>query len=135
MGPRPEGATIERIDNDGGYRPGNCCWASRLEQAQNKRNNVLLEVDGRIQTLSAWAREKGLNVTTLWDRLKGGMSQNEAVNRPTDISRRNNPATPEIKKQVLMLFADGVKRAEIARRVGRSAPTVTAWLRKWGAME
>lgn len=73
MGDRPEGMTIERIENNGPYYRENCRWASRDVQALNKRNNVRFEHAGRNLTLAEWSRETGIGRVTLLKRLQRGV--------------------------------------------------------------
>jgi len=69
MGDRSKGLTLERIDNNGGYSPENCCWATRYKQSRNKRNNRMINYHGRNQCLSDWAEELKVGRTTLAYRL------------------------------------------------------------------
>lgn len=58
--------TIDRIDNDEGYRPGNCRWADLRTQARNKRSNVNLSVLGETKTAKEWAEETGISEFTVY---------------------------------------------------------------------
>lgn len=60
MGERPAGASIDRIRNYNGYGPGNCRWSDPIEQANNTRKNVHIEVDGRRVTIAEAARHAGV---------------------------------------------------------------------------
>lgn len=60
MGFRPPGTTLDRIDNNRGYEPGNCRWATAKEQARNTRNNVLIEIDGLKKTAGEWSEVSGI---------------------------------------------------------------------------
>lgn len=73
VGPRPNiDDTIERIDYNKGYVPGNVKWASRQEQVLNKSDNVVLEIDGVTKTVSQWAEESSVSGFTIYKRIKRG---------------------------------------------------------------
>lgn len=72
MGVVPPGMTLDRIDSDADYEPGNCRWATRTEQANNKRNNVRVEVNGRKYRIKELAAETGINFWTLYSRYERG---------------------------------------------------------------
>lgn len=82
MGLRPDNMTLDREDNDKGYEPGNCRWATRVEQQNNKSTNRILTVDGVSKTAAEWAREKCLNPATINSRLHKGWSDKDAVMIP-----------------------------------------------------
>lgn len=70
MGPRPsKDHSIDRMDNNGHYEPGNVRWATRVEQGRNKRNNLLLEFRGEKRPLSEWAELTGLTEPTISERI------------------------------------------------------------------
>lgn len=57
MGERPAGKTLERKKNSKGYNKGNCLWASREEQSNNRECSVLREAYGELKSLAQWARD------------------------------------------------------------------------------
>ena len=76
------GITIERIDNNLGYCPENCKWATRTEQGNNKRNNRIVIFNGDSKTLSQWAADTGISRETLKYRLNAGWSHDAIITTP-----------------------------------------------------
>lgn len=74
-----EGLQLDRINVNGNYCPDNCRWITQLINANNKRNNMVIEHNGETKTLAEWARYYGVNYKNLSRNLKKGFSFEKAI--------------------------------------------------------
>lgn len=72
LGPRPEGMTLDRIDPNGHYEPGNVRWATMKEQSQNRRSNVYVNFNGQKMCIHDAAKAAGIDVNTIKRRIAKG---------------------------------------------------------------
>lgn len=86
VGPRPNpDDTIDRIDSNGNYEPGNVRWASRTEQTRNQRSNINVTIEGVTKTVAEWSEEEWCPVSkfTVYKRIKRGWDPLKALKEPT----------------------------------------------------
>ncbi len=89
LGTKPSAEhTLERIDNNGGYEPANCRWATRDEQSRNKRNTRLLTHDGETLCIGEWCRRLGLFRVTLTQLVDRGWTLKEIIAHDKKASKR-----------------------------------------------
>ena len=134
MGTRPSDLhTLDRINNDGDYRPENCRWATRRVQGNNKSNNLKITAFGREMTCPQWSRLWGIHPATIRDRLMvQGWRPEDAVSAPKN-SRYRNPGRRKSKAEqvrVSELRATGLSPYKISKITGTPITTVKRWVKE-----
>ncbi len=83
VGKRPTSKhTIDRINTNGQYEPGNVRWCTRKEQNRNKRNNHRITFNGETMTMTEWGEKTGIGRSAIKTRLKRGWSIGDALTKP-----------------------------------------------------
>jgi hypothetical protein len=82
-----KGLSIDRINNNDGYFPDNCHWATATVQGRNKRNNVLITIDGVTKPVSEWAEFYQINRYLIYNRLRNGWKSDKGLFIPPDSHR------------------------------------------------
>lgn len=96
MGEPPNELSLDRIDNNKGYNKKNCRWATRAEQANNKRNNIWITYNGERKTIANWAKKIGISKNVIYYRFKRGLSI-EDIFSTTHLQREGIPINKTIR--------------------------------------
>lgn len=125
MGRRPSpDHSLDRVNNERGYEPGNVRWATRSEQARNRRSNRLLTFDGETRCVAEWAERAGISQDCMRQRIKAGWEMERILATPEGANRRP-----------VSLNGETASIAEWARRYGIDVLVVRARLHQGWTLE
>lgn len=121
MGPKPEGATIERVNNNGHYEPGNCRWIPLKDQPRNRNYCVQVTIGGITKIAADWAREYGVDADLVRRRIRKGIDPILALSR--GVVRVPKDAIPRNQRQQKLVRVTGMTQQMPLWRSPHSTPT------------
>ena len=115
--------TLDRIDNNGNYEPGNVRWATPTMQSRNSRGNRIVEINGESMCITEWSERSGTPRDSIQRRLEAGWSPEKAVFTAGDGRFRNHEIT---------INGESCSAMEWGRRTGQNGRTIMSRISKLG---